>query len=274
MFKGFDIKCNLPERFYDLYEGYFDRHLSNNSFSESAVVRAMRAIINKDTPINSDILSKTLFPQVDCEIFISHSRDDKRIAKAISGYLHKNLGLRCFIDAFVWGNIKTIQREIDEECKNDDGTWDYNQRNKSTSHVHMMLSMSLLEMMDRCECIFLLDTPNSITAKSSIAGTTHSPWIFMEMFSSKFLRITKPQRSGALQEAVANANVLRKDSAKAVEIVHRVDLSHLEKINASYICNWVDYCNRHGIDGPESLDELYLENMLPRSLRSPFVIYS
>jgi hypothetical protein len=138
----------------------------------------------------------------------------------------------------------------------------------------MMLSMSLLEMMDKCECIFLLDTPNSITARSSIAGTTHSPWIFMEMFSSKFLRITNPQRPGPLHEVIANADVSRNDGTNAVEMAHRIDLSHLEKVSDSYICTWVDYCNRHGIVGPQSLDELYLENMLDRSLRSPLVIYS
>lgn len=41
-------------------------------------------------------------------------------------------------------------------------TYDYNLRNYTTSHVHMMLATALTEMIDNTECIMFYNTPNSV----------------------------------------------------------------------------------------------------------------
>ena len=55
--------------------------------------------------------------------------------------------------------------------------YDYNKRNYSTSHVHMMLSTALTMMMDEAECVIFLNTPNALSTKD-IVHKTESPWIF------------------------------------------------------------------------------------------------
>lgn len=261
MYKGYRLSCKFTEEFYTSYESYFDTNLSSNAQSEASVISSIRKIINGTDVINADKIAENVFPKIDCDIFISHAHVDARKAKAIAAYLHKQLGLTCFIDSFAWGNIKDIQSEIDEDCKSGPSTWNYNLRNRSTSHVHMMLAMSLLDMMDKCECLFLIDSPASISAKSVINDSTMSPWIFMEMFCSKLLRIKLPKRHEVLFEAIANADVLKKDSTDTLprHIEHRIDLSHLTKINGSYIASWVKFAKESQCRGARSLDILYLD---------------
>lgn len=56
-------------------------------------------------------------------------------------------------------------RQIDDKyCRNKTGdTYNYDRRNYSTSHVHMMLSTALTEMMNISECIMFFNTPNSVS---------------------------------------------------------------------------------------------------------------
>ena len=63
------------------------------------------------------------------------------------------------------GYCDDLLRQIDNEhCKKEDGkTYDYNLRNYTTSHVHMMLSTALTEMIDKTECIMFYNTPNSVS---------------------------------------------------------------------------------------------------------------
>ncbi len=55
-------------------------------------------------------------------------------------------------------------------------------RNLSTSYVHMMLASSLANMMDKCTCLFFIESEQTIKP-SGIRGTkeTFSPWIFYEL---------------------------------------------------------------------------------------------
>lgn len=58
--------------------------------------------------------------------------------------------------------MNDLLREIDEKyCRHSNGTsFDYDKRNYSTSHVHMMLSIALSRMIDKCESVFFLNSEN------------------------------------------------------------------------------------------------------------------
>lgn len=45
------------------------------------------------------------------------------------------------------------------------------------SCVHMMLSSALSTMIDKCECVFFLNTPSSLNLNKK----TESPWIYYEL---------------------------------------------------------------------------------------------
>lgn len=68
--------------------------------------------------------------------------------------------------------------------------FDYDKRNYSTSHVHMMLSIALTSMIDACETVFLLNTPQSISLEEDIKKEqTSSPWIYHELSTANVMRV-------------------------------------------------------------------------------------
>ena len=74
-------------------------------------------------------------------------------------------------------------------CSN--GTsFDYDKRNYSTSHVHMMLSIALSRMIDKCESVFFLNSENSISIAEEISKErTASPWIYNELSLADMIEI-------------------------------------------------------------------------------------
>jgi hypothetical protein len=71
----------------------------------------------------------------------------------------------------------------------------------------MMLMSSLAKMMDRCECLMFLNTPNSVSAAKStqaggIASSTYSPWIYGEISLSTLLRRRPPDEHRPAQRAM------------------------------------------------------------------------
>ena len=114
---------------------------------------------------------------------LSHTPiEDKRLVLVFAAWLFVSFGIRSFIDSSVWGNADQLLKQIDDaHCLNLGGeTYSYEKRNKSTSHVHMMLATALAKMVDKIECVIFVNTPNSITPKQAI-NKTYSPWIFYEL---------------------------------------------------------------------------------------------
>lgn len=63
-------------------------------------------------------------------------------------------------------------------------------RNYSTSHVHMMLSIALSRMIDKCESVFFLNSENSISIAEEISKErTASPWIYNELSLADMIKI-------------------------------------------------------------------------------------
>lgn len=81
----------------------------------------------------------------------------------------------------------------------------------------MMLSKALVTMMDRCECLFFLNTPSSITPADVIGeagtGSTTSPWIYSEIAMSGLIRRkSMSQHRRALEETRRSRIVFRCDT--------------------------------------------------------------
>ena len=98
--------------------------------------------------LDATALTAEWFPQIDADIFISHSHQDYDDVVALAGWLHQNFCITAFIDECLWGFCEKLLKLIDNKyCRTSDGDfYDYNKRNYSTSHVYMMLAMSLAEM--------------------------------------------------------------------------------------------------------------------------------
>lgn len=171
-------------------------------------------------------LSEKWFPQIRADIFISHSHKDFNTALVLAGWLYDKLDISCFIDSCVWGYADGLLKAIDNRfCKNSDGSYNYNTRNFSTAHVHMMLTVALTRMINNCECLFFLNTPNSILPENSVDRTL-SPWIYTELSMISLITERSPGEHRVVQENFSKSM----DSLKIVYDVDRPPNLSLEQI--------------------------------------------
>ena len=109
-----------------------------------------------------------------------------------TGFLKEKLDLDTFIDSCLWRYSNDLLKELDKKyCKYSDGvSYDYDKRNYSSSHVHMMLSIALSRMIDNCEAVFFLNSENSISLSEEIdSERTSSPWIYNELSMADIIQI-------------------------------------------------------------------------------------
>ena len=174
---------------------------------------SLKNYIYKNGHIDGSALKKHWFSIGKADVFLSHSHNDINKVKAFAGWLYDTFGLTSFIDSCSWGYCDDLLQEIDDEyCKNKSGdTYNYKLRNYTTSHVHMMLSSALSQMIDNTECIIFFDTPNSIVLKDELANVkkgdkqaTLSPWIYHELSMSSLIQTTLPVRKSLILEHADN----------------------------------------------------------------------
>lgn len=174
-------------------------------------------LYNGTSTINGNSLESDWFPQLDnIDVFLSHSHKDENDVIAFAGWLDDVFGLKVFIDSCIWGNSEELLKLIDDRYCFDGkrGFYDYNLRNYSTSHVHMMLSMALTKMIDRSEVVIFFESENSVQRISKESfDVTKSPWIYSELVMTNLIRRKKPMRSYSLIEKRAYVEASNLDIA-------------------------------------------------------------
>ncbi|WP_425218985.1 hypothetical protein [Ralstonia solanacearum] len=210
----------------------------------------------KGGAIDAKKLQEDWFQSVKADVFISHSHADETLAVAIAAALEDKLELKCFVDSCVWGNSEVLLKEIDNKyCVHSNGTsYDYDQRNRSTSHVHMMLQGALAKMIARTECVIFLNTPKSMVTKDELENETRtgSPWIYTEVLTTKLIEKQSLERPYKLlgKRTLESAGVVMDGLPP---FYHDLDLEHLTPMNTSDFTRWLSTVQR----GTRALDELY-----------------
>jgi len=191
MYVAYSIEINEQLSYTLLTTG---NEIYNNN--KNMVKTEIDKYVKPDGTIDATKMQDDWFPEIKADIFISHSSKDKQLAIQLAGWLKENFGLESFIDSCVWGYCDDLLRKIDEKyCRRDKEPdyFDYDKRNRSTSHVHNMLSVALHKMIDNSECIFFLNTKNSIIKnENDLLKITESPWIYNELSTIEIIRKKTP----------------------------------------------------------------------------------
>jgi len=259
MYKGF----NLSATTFGIFEDLFALHGTDlNKSNKDIVEKSLESFIGKDGVVDGSALQQRWFPKLDVDVFISHSHQDEKAALALAGWLSLKFKLKPFVDSCVWGYADHLLREIDDKyCRNKGGeTYDYEKRNGSTSHVHMMLSTAIGMMIDSTECLIFLNTPHSITSEGAV-DKTQSPWLFAELFMASTIQKTIPTR---LQRISENFNTEQSQTkmASALEIHYRVTPAQFANISPTTLNQWLEnYLSGGGHN--HALDVLY--KMTPKT---------
>ena len=232
----------------------------------SDVYAQLDKIINgQDGVVDGTILQNFWFPTqaAEYDVFISHSHNDLDCAVKLASWLERRCGLRCFIDHFVWNSADDLLKRIDEiyTWEPDRNVYDYNKRNFSTSHVHAMLSMAILDIIDRSECCIFIESEESISLEG-IKSKTLSPWIYEELTYMKKGRITIPVRyqhlRGQVRMYTEVASMEMLNEARELEVSYDVNLKDFAGVDHN------DFQSLQG-QGIQGLDWLYRRKGILRS---------
>jgi len=197
LFAGFSLEM---ANFGDSLDTYYNSGKQICSNLGKTVQQSLKNYLDPNGVFDGDELEKDWFPQLNADVFISHSHQDEKSVIALAGWLNLNLGLSVFVDSCIWGCAADLLKQIDKaycvlEKKGEHVTYDYDKRNCSTSHIHMMLSVALTKMIDRTECLIFYKSPNAIKVEKSITqGQTFSPWIYHEIQTSRVIQRVPPKR--------------------------------------------------------------------------------
>lgn len=237
-----DIKSEISNEFYkkglEIFKG--NKKIAKDSLEE---------FLSADGELQASEIEKEFFPSIEADVFISHSHKDEESIIAFAGYLD-SLGIKAFVDSCIWGYSNDLLREIDNEycvsSRNENGsiaTYDYQKRNRSTSHVHIILNSALMKMMDKTECLIFIDSPNSLKTSDITSdikqGTTNSEWIYSELLMTQYLRRIKLERMH-----------IRSEFSESV--AYDVDISHMKELTIRDLKD-----ERIDLYGTDILDHIY-----------------
>lgn len=262
MYKGYiiddfdDIEESVTNGTIDLSEDKEHVYSVNEEFNFGLDKFILKASVNKDLLLDGTKIINEYFPEIKADIFISHSHKDVEKAKQFANLIHWKTGLKSFIDSEVWRHADSLLKKIDKYCKCTDGLYDYNKRNTSTGYVHMMLNTALLTMIDKCECLFFLSTPNSFETANEIRNSTFSPWIYSELSMANSIEKKIPERLKTINKAlIESSENFSNDAQEDIKIVLKPRIENLIGCNFSTVENWLENCDYSKKES--NLDGLY-----------------
>lgn len=219
---------------------------------KSTINTKINDFINDNKKINLTDIGENWFPNIEADVFISHSHKDEKLAIKLALWLHYCFGIKAFIDSTVWGYSRDLlYKIINNRAYNYffdyPNSYKFDETLNINSHIDMLLSMALTKMIDKCECLIFLNTPNSISRKDTME-ITYSPWIYHEIGVSKVIKNNIPDR---LKEEVI---ALFSQSTEHIIPYLQTNTSHLFELS-EYILNL--WKNNSESRGTEELDYLY-----------------
>lgn len=255
MYRGFNLKLDRTILKKELENQIVK--FSADSIIRQAIQKGLEEYLDARGKLDGTKMQEDWFPTVNAQVFISHSHQDEILAGSLAYLLMENFGIDSFIDSFVWGYADQLLKAIDNEyCLNiDKRTYDYNKRNYSTSHVHMMLSTALTKMIDKTECIIFLNTSNSVIS-DGIVNQTYSPWIYHEIATTKIIRQNIPERIGKNRGLTKEGQEF---AAKSLQIGYEIDFDNFALLDYRILARWL----KSGRTSPDSAMDWLYENVNP-----------
>lgn len=243
MFKGFNVSIESLTLL-----DHSTNYKHQLTLNKANIRTSLKDFMLIDGSIDGETLKQAWFPNVGVShVFISHSHKDLALAEGLASWLYEKFKIHSFIDSHVWGYANELLRLLDDKYALSSGSnrYNYDIRNETTSHVHMMLSSALNEVIDNTECLFFLNTDNAISniALSHEADDhrTASPWIMSELATSLIVRkkpnVNRPVLS--TKSASLEHNILESTSRSDELIIqYKAPIEHLTKLSTAELFTW------------------------------------
>ena len=193
------------------------------------------------------------------DVLISHSHNDLSIANKLANKL-ESIGIEVFLDGEYWGSCDEFLQKVDDtHCMNEDRTsYSYRKRNFSTSVMHMLLATALAHVIQKTECVFFLNTRNTILSDEYGAmEQTGSPWIYHELWMTRLLApserdMSRRKYKGEKKIVASKRQVI----LEGLQASLPVPLEHLEQLSMRDFWKWCEFC-QYNYKAGDALDMLY-----------------
>lgn len=269
-FKNADLNVfSASSKSYTYVANQIDRNKESINFRIENLFESERDLADyysdNNKILDAEKIIKDWFPTIKADIFISHSHTDEKLAIRFAAWLFENFGLIAFIDSSVWGYSSDLLKKIDQKyCyRKETKTYDYDKRNVTTSHVHMMLSTALNNMIDNTECLFFINTPNSISLSNEINNEhkfTYSPWLYSELTTASIVEKKNPRLESDSQLITEDIRSIIKhySSQEDLKIKYALNLSELTYLQKDDLKRWaIEAKSDTYTKGSSMLDILY-----------------
>lgn len=274
MLRGFNVSLDanqFQKSFSSIrgWSGLWESFVAKSKAQRGVIENEVKSkVMSGKWVINGADVESNWFPKIQNHVFISHSHQDEELALGVAGALKTWLNIDAFVDSSVWGYYVDLQKSLFSAVKSrsvngltKEGVLEL--WNTCATHVHCMLSKSLIQMMDQCECLLFLNTPASIAIQDIKANgsCTYSPWIYTEIEASRMLRTHRDPRRprrGLIKESGANGM----DAGIECLVEYPLNLDHLTSISTQDVCSWIrdgyNVAKETATGGPfAALDVLY-----------------
>lgn len=247
MYAGFNLVDVNASTFTDWHAEGLAIHKNN----KESVQKPLDQMVKADGSMFAAQITDAWFPEIKADVFLSHSHKDSQTVIGLAGWLKKQFGLTAFIDSAVWGYSEHLLSILDaNHCwQKESKTYNYNTRNKTTGHVNIMLSSALATMIDACECVIFVNTPESLSCEGyRTEKATESPWIYSELAISKIMR--RKRRREVITESLESYRTV---TASPLKVKYDADLSHLISLDVAGLNKWRERKSQYN----HPLDALY-----------------
>ncbi|EGR4262178.1 hypothetical protein ACT7TO_003282 [Vibrio cholerae] len=239
MYKGFELK--LDETDFLLNDGEYSKLLREG---QGNIVNQLNEVLLSNGKIDADKIIEEWFPAGRYHVFISHSHKDLELAEKLANWLHQNFRLTSFLDSHIWGYANDLLRCLNEKyARSGESTYAYDPAISNAAHVYLMLSTALTEVIDKSECLFFINTQNTLD-NMKIEGSqeearTGSPWIMHELKTSAMIR----RHSSEGRMVVTARNVSNESLEKSSSFSFSVPTEHLSRIDKNCLLSWLKECD-------------------------------
>lgn len=256
MFAKFNLKLDknsIPKIEDNYISNRYRKH--NKEISE-----CIEDFLSSDGYLDVEKVEQDWFPQIQASVFLSHSHNDEEIALNFANYLYSKFKIETFIDSSIWKSADALLKKIDNQycsfIEKDKKLYNYNRRNMSTSHVHAILNGALAKMINRCECLIFINTPESLCS-SNIGNEdyTSSPWIYSELLMATTFPVRKPPRL-CMDSLLAGME----DLNESIKIRYKIPLNNFIDISIDDIKKAAMQAKNK--TSREILDQLYINKNL------------
>lgn len=270
MFAGFNLSIpdeSFCKKYYDDGKDFLDgqkRLVEETLAKYTSDEKNLTKYASEEGPLDGTAIQNDWFHPIKADVFLSHAHRDDKLVVGLVGWLYKKCRVRAFVDSHIWGYANDLLKQIDDQyCvlkHNSDGstTYSYWKCAESASHVHIMLNTALEQMVDKCECLLFVNTPNSLSVSTTMdENSTLSPWIYSE------LSISQTIRRKSLQDYRFTSHFFAEDSADRqsnLRVKYNVKMDHLKPLSVEDLHKWSEALMQDTTEYP--LDRLYEQHGL------------